>query len=100
MDVHMAKNTEWGLVAYLSQSKYGKYGNPSYSGADKEVAINNCSNYVTGIGGDTVSADESAATCTTNTYETSKGKAASTTGTIYGIYDMNGGNRRIYNGRL
>ena len=91
MDVHMVKNTEWGLVAYLSQSKYGKYGNPSYTGADKEVTINNCSNYITGIGGDTVSADESTTTCTANTYETAKGQSASTTGTIYGVYDMSGG---------
>ncbi len=91
MDVHMGKNTEWGIVAMLSQSKYGKYGNSSYSGADKEVAINNCSNYVTGIGGDSVSAEASTSTCTTNTYETEKGQAASTTGTIYGVYDMSGG---------
>ena len=91
MDVHMGKNTEWGIVAMLSQSKYGKYGNPSYSGADKEVAINNCSNYVTGIGGDSVSAGQSSTTCTTNTYETEKGQAASTTGNIYGVYDMSGG---------
>ncbi len=90
-NVHMAKSTEWGLVAMLSQSKYGKYGNPSYSGADKEVAINNCSNLITGIGGETVSASESTTTCTTNTYETLKGQAASTTGTIYGVYDMSGG---------
>jgi hypothetical protein len=27
MDTHMLKNTEWGIVAMLSQSKYGKYGN-------------------------------------------------------------------------
>ena len=90
-DTHMAKNSEWGIMAMLSQSKYGKYGNLSYSGSDKEVAINNCSNYITGIGGDSVSANESATTCTTNTYETEKGRAASTTGTIYGVYDMSGG---------
>jgi len=91
MDVHMVKNTEWGIVAMLSQSKYGKYGNPNYEGANKEVAINNCSSYITGIGGDTVSASSSTTTCTTNTYETELGKAASTTGTIYGVYDMSGG---------
>ena len=90
-DSHMAKNSEWGAVAYLSQSKYGKYGNLNYSGADKEVAINNCSNYITGIGGDTVSAPASSETCTTNTYETQKGQAASTTGNITGVYDMSGG---------
>ena len=41
IDTHMIKNTEWVIVAYLSQSKYGKYGNENYTGADKEVAINN-----------------------------------------------------------
>ena len=43
---HMLKNTEWGMIAYLSQSKYGKYGNNNYTGADKEIAINNCSKIV------------------------------------------------------
>ena len=90
-DVHMSKNSEWGAVAYLSQSKYGKYGNPNYEEANKEVAINNCKNYITGIGGDTVSASSSSTTCTTNTYETSKGQSASTTGNITGVYDMSGG---------
>ena len=90
-NVHMSKNSEWGAVAYLSQSKYGKYGNSNYEGLNKEVAINNCSNYITGIGGDTVSADETSATCIVNTYETEKGQAASTTGNITGVYDMSGG---------
>ena len=82
-DSHMMKNREWGAVAYLSQSKYGK---------DKEeVYINNCSNLITGIAGDTASAGSNTTTCTINTYETEKGQKASTTGTIYGIYDMSGG---------
>ena len=81
-DIHMSKNSEWGVVAYLSQSKYGKYGNPNYTGTDKEVAINNCQSFITGVGGDTVSAGSSTKTCTANTYETEKGKAASTTGNI------------------
>ena len=90
-DVHMSKNSEWGAVAYLSQSKYGKYGNSNYEGANKEVAINNCENYITGIGGDTVSASSSSESCTKNTYETEKGQSASTTGNITGVYDMSGG---------
>ena len=88
----MMKNSEWGAVAYLSQSKYGKYGNSVYDGTagkEKEVYINNCSKYITGIAGDSVSASNSA-TCT-NTYETETGWKASTTGNIYGIYDMSGG---------
>ena len=42
---HMIKNSEWGAVAYLSQSKYGKYGNDSYEGANKEVYQNKSSSY-------------------------------------------------------
>ena len=48
-DSHMMKNSEWSAVAYLSQSIYGKYGNKNYSGANKEIYINNCSGYYTGI---------------------------------------------------
>ena len=87
----MAKNSEWGAVAYLSQSKYGKYGNPKYTGVEKEVMINDCSNYITGVGADSQNTSGSSSTCTTNTYETGKGQAASTTGNITGIYDMSGG---------
>ena len=90
-DTHMIKNTEWGAFVYLSQSKYGKYGNNQYSGAAKEVAVNNCSNYITGIGANNVSDGKSSTTCTNNTYETREGQTASTTGNIYGIYDASGG---------
>jgi len=90
-DSHMAKNSEWGAVAYLSQSKYGKYGNPSYTGSEKEIMINNCSNKITGIGENTRNDVPSTETCTTNTYETINGQMASTTGNITGIYDMRGG---------
>ena len=90
-DSHMAKNSEWGAVVYLSQSRYGKYGNTNYGGVEKEVMINNCSNFITGIGADKQNDASSTSACTTNTYETSKGQAASTTGNITGIYDMSGG---------
>ncbi len=90
-DTHMMKNTEWGAVAYLSQSIYGKYGNPNYHDGNKEVNKNNCSEYITGISGNDVENSGTVDTCTTNTYETIKGQAASTTGNIYGVYDMSGG---------
>jgi len=99
-DSHMAKNSEWGAVAYLSQSKYGKYGNSSYSGVEKQVRINNCSSYITGIGADSQNASSSTSTCTTNTYETDKGQTASTTGNITGIYDMSGGSWEYVMGYL
>ena len=88
-DSHMMKNMEWGAVAYLSSSIYGRYTNTSTcieSGC--EVWINNNSSYTTGCAGSSVSAD-SASTC--NAWNTSTGVNASTTGNIYGIYDMSGG---------
>ncbi len=89
INTHMSKNSEWSSVAYLSQSKYGKYGNDTYGENDKEVYINNCSSLITGIAGNTASAGQSN-TCT-NTYDTIQGQKASTTGNITGIYDMSGG---------
>ncbi|MDO4369661.1 MAG: hypothetical protein Q4C29_03915, partial [bacterium] len=88
-ETHMMKNMEWGAVAYLSHSKYGR----CTDGTCEEVTINNCSTNITGIGADTVNADESSTTCTTdaNKYNGEKGVFASTTGNIYGIYDMSGG---------
>ena len=90
MDTHMLKNTEWGIVAMLSQSKYGKYGNTNYIGVNKEVYQNKSSSYITGMSNGTPSSST-----TTNpqiTYDTENtGFGASTTGTIYGVYDMSGG---------
>ncbi len=90
MDIHMSKNNEWGAVAYLTHSIYGRCS--SYTNCT-QVTINNCSTFTTGIGGDTVSAGTSSTTCTTsaNKYNGSYGILASTTGNIYGIYDMSGG---------
>ena len=88
-DSHMMKNMEWGAVAYLSSSIYGRYTNASTcieSGC--EVWINNNSSYTTGCAGSSVSSSE-ASTC--NAWNTSTGVNASTTGNIYGIYDMSGG---------
>ena len=82
VDPHMVKNDEWGAVAYLSKSIYGKN--------TEEVFINNSSTYITGNAGGT--ADAAAAERITNAYSTANGMKASTTGTIYGIYDMSGGN--------
>ena len=84
VDTHMSKNNEWGAVAYLTQSIYGRCTN---STACTEVGINNNSSYITGYGAPAGS-DESA---TSGAYNTILGKDASTTGTIYGIYDMSGG---------
>ena len=68
LNSHMMKNSEWGAVAYLTESKYGRNGT--------EVMINNNGEtYYTGGGPGTEYKD--------NTNQSS-------TGNIYGIYDLSG----------
>ena len=81
LNSHMMKNDEWGAVAYLSKSKYGKQ--------NEEVWINNSGSYITGSAGNSASAGSN--TGTTNDYTSTQGVKASTTGTVYGVYDMSGG---------
>ena len=63
VDTHMSKNNEWGAVAYLTHSIYGRCNN-----------FTNCTN---------VSRNSN------EVYNTTSGKDTSTTGTIYGVYNMN-----------
>ena len=97
-DSHMLTNFEWGAVAYLTNSKYGR----CTDGSCTKVTINNCNTYVTGIGADSVSAGSSSTTCTTaaNQYNGTYGKLASTTGNITGVYDMSGGSREYVMGNI
>ena len=97
-DSHMLTNYEWGAVAYLTNSKYGR----CTDGSCTEVTINNCSSYITGIGANTVSASSSSTTCTTaaNKYDGTYGKLASTTGNITGVYDMSGGSWEYVMGNM
>ena len=80
LNSHLMKNSEWGAVAYLSRSEYGKNG---------EIWINPNNKYLTGQAGTGPSVGSTADTYayTDKTY----GVQASTTGNIYGIYDMSGG---------
>jgi len=64
IDSHMMKNTEWGAVAYLASSNYGR---------GSTIITSNKLDYLTG-GGD---------------YKANINQ--STTGNVYGIYDMAGG---------
>ena len=82
-DTHMIKNIEWGAVAYLSHSKYGTCSGGSCVG----VGINNNSSYITGCG--IAAGSDESTTC--NAYNTATGMLASTTGNIYGVYDLSGG---------
>ena len=69
-DSHMIKNMEWGAVAYLKQSKYGL--------GTTDIQISNTGDdYYTGGGSSTTS------------YKRNTGQ--STTGNVYGVYDMSGG---------
>ena len=81
LESHLLKNSEWGAVAYLTHSKYGRNGT--------EVMLNNSSSFITGNAANNYS-DEGTEEIT-NEYNSSKGVLASTTGNIYGIYDMSGG---------
>ena len=81
LNSHMLKNSEWGAIAYLTKSKYGRNGT--------KVTINNSSNYITGSAGSSVSADNDEGT--TNEYWSEQGVLASSTGNVYGIYDLSGG---------
>ena len=101
-DSHMMKNSEWGAIAYLAQSKYGLNGTNIYI---NNVNLNNSTGAqsvyaVTGCTGATEDASSVATTITELNKRTTlgvyvwtqkSGTKASTTGTIYGIYDMSGG---------
>lgn len=106
VDSHVAKNIEWGAVAYLSQSKYGRcklecneiYQNNSMgiTGRSKgAVALGEGEEdnlYLTTFGNYTY--DNRVVDNNGNVLEyvdNNLGSRASTTGNITGIYDMSGG---------
>ncbi len=117
VDTHVIKNSEWGAVTYLTQSVYGIYKAENtcnivgMTKEDCEVWINNTAQGAgtenvtyayggthTGCVGDSVSAeviwnddDGSVAKCKEGNRWNEKGVNASTTGNMYGIYDMSGG---------
>lgn len=81
-DVHLSKNFETAALTYLAYSQYGKYSNILYDSIDKNVFASNTldrtgSSFVNDI-----------------TYDYNVpiyGTGASTTGNVYGVYDLNGG---------
>ena len=89
-DSHMITNMEWGAVAYLTNSKYGRCTN----GECVEVGSNPCNNshFQTGVGLPEVSVECTGDFAGTEyAYNGNLGIFASTTGNIYGVYDMSGG---------
>jgi hypothetical protein len=95
LNTHEMKNSEWGAVAFLAFSPYGRSGH--------EVSFNQCSSYYTG-GGPGLGANEifnasyaySESTFnSTYAWNTTQGKKASTTGNIYGVYDITAGSNEF-----
>ena len=92
---HMMKNTEWGALAYLTNSNYGRCQN----GSCNEVRINNNSSFITGYASikDTESGYKTEETSlgvegeNTRPYNIDTGYLASTTENITGVYDTAGG---------
>ena len=110
IDTHMMKNMEWGALAFLTNSIYGRYNDSSTCIASGcEVWINNINTgygngtavdgqpqwgpSITGCAGSSTSAgvSNSQTACASGYDWTTKGVNASTTGNKYGIYDMSGG---------
>ncbi len=77
-DPHLMKNSEWGAVAYLGQSQYGK---------GSEITIN----------ADTTKSDDTSQNTQRTVWATTGGgdyksnTTQSSTNNIYGIYDLSGG---------
>jgi hypothetical protein len=97
------KNSEWGAVAYLSQSQYGLNGTNI---AINNVSLNNTIETIYAVTGCASTAENYSDAGEVNTVieDLNKGKTenvatwtqvagtkASSTGTIYGIYDLSGG---------
>ena len=90
-DTHMMKSSEWAVVAYLSQSKYGKLGNSSFTGSNKEIYQNKSDQFITGCSYGSSSNTNTDYGCQYQYNVEINGTGASTTGNIYGIYDTSGG---------
>ncbi len=115
-DSHLMKNSEWGAVAYLSQSQYGLDGvnitvnnislnsggakrtnTAGKSGVDSLYAVTGCTTAST-TAEETIKTMENIKGTIGNTdnngvytWDQLNGCSASSTGTIYGIYDLSGG---------
>ena len=95
-DSHLLKNSEWGAVSYLAHSKYGRDTEKiSYN----NICIDSTISYaVTGYAGENTDSMvnrvslEKLKTGDTGSYvwKTNRGMLASTTGNVYGIFDLSG----------
>ena len=91
-DSHLMKNSEWGAVAYLSQSAYGFIG-----AGNTDITINSKTMNNGGVSTSKADGNALASVYAVTGYNNNNkewndgGENASTTGNIYGIYDMSGG---------
>ena len=99
VDTHMIKNNEWGAVAYLTYSEFGRCTTLTDC---TDIGINNNGMFIdddviiyTGYGASSGSYykenDYGFPYIVPQQYNTEQGMDASTTGNIYGVYDMSGG---------
>ena len=111
-DSHLMKNSEWGACSYLSLSKYGLYDTDikinsvslnsgsrkrteiaGKSGVDSVYAVTGCAGGNSNTTIDTlkaVTANKADSKGGAYVWNQKNGQASSTTGTIYGVYDMSG----------
>lgn len=85
---HLMKNSEWGAVAYLAYSSFGKNSQPNINSY-----MPGKTSLCTGFGSNAVNSAQITNTTINdkNRYNGQTGINASTTGNIYGIYDISGG---------
>ena len=87
---HAMKDSEWGIMVYLSQSKYGKLGNRNFTGENKEIYLAAMDIFTTGCSAGIPYGKTPEAGCPYTYEKNLLGTGASTTGTVYGIYDTLG----------
>lgn len=86
---HLMKSSEWGAVSYLAYSAYGRNGH--------EILSNRSADGRTGAGGTSKFSDDKSnflgyyAYNSVDTKDGRSGMNASTTGNVYGVYDLAGG---------
>ena len=92
-DSHMMKNSEWGAVAYLAQSSYGRNGteitiNDYYTNSSSQSPYRTA---ITGLASSDSSESETQSLSNVAAYNTEAGMKGSSTGNITGVYDLSGG---------
>ena len=91
---HLMKNSEWGAIAYLTHSQYGRNGHEigmNTYGPETKEGDTTYYNEVTGYGSSGTGRTTEENIADDNRYNGKYGMNASTTGNLYGVYDISGG---------